>query len=81
MTRTLGVAVLWGRAASVHMPVFLQIQTKTNTNLDKYKYIQSPDNRSPFRRPASASIFTSEFLQIHDYNISRYTEVIGLDDK
>ena len=80
MTRTLGV-VLWGRAASVHMPVFLQIQTKTNTNLDKYKYIQSPDNRSPFRWPASASIFTSEFLQIHDCNISRYTEVIGLDDK
>ena len=74
MTRTLGV-VLWGRAASVHMPVFLQIQTKTNTSLDKYKYIHSPDNRSPFRRPAS------EFLQIHDCNISRYTEVIGLDDK
>ena len=56
-----------------------------NTNQDKYKprqiQIQSPHNRSPFRRPASASIFTSEFLQIHDCNISRYTEVIGLDDK
>ena len=43
-----------------------------NTNLDKYKYIQSRDNRSPFIAPARASIFTSEFLQIHDCNIRKW---------